>query len=203
MKYFTIIISLLIVFVILIFFDNTVVFFFNILIIPFFYLTLFFWEYSIFDKKIDEDFKIRSHKKSFQYYDFIFAVCWTIFIFLGNSTIKYKALFFPILWAPLIVNLVISYLYKKRKPYTLFIKNFELIVINRWTHKRNISGLNKILFDRIYKQFELKFDKGHKIKIGLKEYKKEDINKLLEILIKTSNYSITIPNNYKELENNR
>ncbi|ARV16299.1 hypothetical protein [Polaribacter sp. SA4-12] len=198
MKYFTTIILLLIVFSILIFFETTIAFFFNILIIPFFYLTLFYWEYSIFDKIVESDFKIRSYKKSLNNFKLIYGVCWLLFVFLGSNTMKIKILFFILFGAFFVVNLMMSFLYKKRKPFTVFIKNSELIaIVDRWTQKRDIVGLNQIQFDRINKKIKFSFDEGYQISIQTKDYQKEDIDELLRIIIEKSKHPIFIPNNYK------
>ncbi|WP_339659054.1 hypothetical protein [uncultured Polaribacter sp.] len=90
------------------------------------------------------------------------------------------------------------FLYKKKKPYTLFIKNNELMLLEKGNQKRDLIGLNRILFDRFNKNIEFTFDKGFKLKINTIDYKKEDIDKLLDIVIEKSKHPVFIPKNYLE-----
>jgi hypothetical protein len=101
-------------------------------------------------------------------------------------------------WAPFVIGIIMFFLYRNKKPYTIYISNDELLtIVDRWTQKRNIVGLNQIQFDRINKNIKFSFDEGYQISTQTKDYKKEDIDELLDIVIKKSKHPIFIPNNYK------
>ena len=198
MKYSVGIILLIIVFFISLFNKNEFTIYFNILLLILFYLVLFLMEYSVFDKTYDSDFKIQSQRKilSKRYYLFVFG--YTIFIVLVDFQTSTKILFILFIWTSLILEIIMYHLYKKKKPFTIFIKKNELIIANKGVHKRDVSGLNRVLFDRISKAFELRFDRGYKLNISTRNYKKEDIDKLLEIIIEKSEHPVFIPKNYLE-----
>ncbi|MCI2229242.1 hypothetical protein MC378_08690 [Polaribacter sp. MSW13] len=198
MKYSFSLISLLIIFVALFFFEGPIVLFLKLLIIPSFYLILFYWEYSVFDKKIESSFKIKSQKKLITWYHSFFVIQMTMITINLNFDTSTKIILLLFTWTAIVLDIIIFFLYKKKKPYTLFIRNNEFIFIEKWTNKRDITGLNRILFDRISKKLEFRFDDNYKLKINTLEYKKADIDKLLELLLEKSNYPISIPNNYKE-----
>ena len=198
MKYFVSLILLLIIFVTLLFFEGTIALVLCALIIPIYYLILFYWEYSVFDRKVDSTFKMKSQKKLLSWFHSFF-LGQTIAITLNlNFDISTAILLFVFVLMGIVLDLIINFLYKKKKPYTLFVSRNELFFIGKWIEKRDITGLNRILFDRINKKFEVRFDKGYRLKINTLEYKKEDVDKLLEIFIEKSKHSISIPNNYKE-----
>ncbi|TLG99004.1 hypothetical protein BZARG_03590, partial [Bizionia argentinensis JUB59] len=84
-----------------------------------------------------------------------------------------------------------------KKPYTLFIKDNELILNNRWTQKRNLNELTQIQFDRFSKNLKLDFKSKSTVTIKTVEYNVEDIEKLLEIMIEKSENNVFIPQNYE------
>ena len=198
MKYSVSLILLLIVFVTLLFFEGIIVLVLSALIIPIYYLILFYWEYSVFDRKVDSTFKMKSQKKIISWYHSFFlgqTIAITLNLNFDTSAIILLLVF---VLMGIVLELIIDFLYKKKKPYTLFIRSNELVRIEKWIVTRDITGLNRILFDRISKKFEFRFDKDYKLKINTLEYKKQDLDKLLEILLEKSKHPISIPNNYKD-----
>jgi hypothetical protein len=198
MKYFVPIILLLIVFFVLLISGNESTFIVSVFIVPLVFLILFFWEYSDFKINFQSDFKIRSQKKTPKLYDLIFGICWSVFAVIGSLETRFKILYIIMVWAPFIISIIMFFLYRNKKPYTIYISNDELLtIVDRWTQKRDIVGLNQIQFDRINKNIKFSFDEGYQISTQTKDYKKEDIDELLDIVIKKSKHPIFIPNNYK------
>jgi hypothetical protein len=89
------------------------------------------------------------------------------------------------------------FIYKKQKPYTLFIKGNELILNRRWILKRNLTELTQIQYDRCSKNLKLDFKTKREVSIKTTEYKTDEIQKLLEILIEKSENNVFVPNNYE------
>lgn len=199
MRFTVTIIILFIVFVISIFNKNEFTVYIHSLLFILYFLLLFLMEHSVFNKNFDSVFKFRKQRKIPRKLNFFIVFGYTVLISLVDYSLTTKIFLILFIWISLILELSMYLLYKKKKPFTIFIKNNELIIVNKGVHKRNLNGLHRILFDRIYKEFELRFDKGYKLKINFKDYKKEDIDKLLGILIEKSKHPIFIPNNYKEL----
>ena len=95
------------------------------------------------------------------------------------------------------VGMIMWFIYKKKKPYTLFIKNDELVLNKRWKQKRNLTELTQIQFDRFSKNLKLDFESDSEISIKTTEYETGSINELLDILIKKSKYDVAVPDNYQ------
>ena len=198
MKFTVTIIFLFIAFVISIYNINEFTIYIHSLLFILFYLVLLLMEFSVFDKNLDSDFKIQSQRKLPKKSYFLFVFGYTALISFVDYSLTTKIFLILFIWASLFLEIIMFFLYKKKKPFILFIKNDELILLNGGTHKRDLIGLNRILFDRINKVFELRFDVGYKFRINTREFKKEDIDKLLEIVIHKSKHPISVPNNYKE-----
>ncbi|WP_422103989.1 hypothetical protein [Winogradskyella sp.] len=166
----------------------------------FIFLTLLFaflWEYSVLGKIFESDFKLRSQRKSIGIFDIGYALCWTLFIlFLSDHSESLVYLVFAF-WAIPFAELMMWFVYKKQKPFTLFINGDELILNNRWTQKRNLTELTQIRYDRFSKNLKLYFKSKSHIPIKTKEYHVDDIQKLFEILIEKSEYKVSIPQNYE------
>ena len=169
----------------------------NILLVVLIFLTSFFWEYSALNNNFESDFKIRSQRKKIGIFDFVNAIIWTgilVFWDYNSDSLIFLALIF---WSFPIVGLIMRFIYKKKKPFTLFIKDNELILSNRWTQKRNLTELTQIRFDRFSKNLKLDFKSKSEISIKTSEFNVDDIQKLLEILIAKSENNVFIPNNYE------
>ncbi|QCE43386.1 hypothetical protein [Psychroserpens sp. NJDZ02] len=170
--------------------------FLNISLIVLIFLISFLEEYSIANKNFESDFRIRSQRKKIGGFLLVIATFWTTLIFLNEN---YKNLIFIvlILWSDPITKFSMYFVYKIKKPYTLFIKDNELILNNRWTQKRNLNELTQIQFDRFSKNLELNFKSKSAVTIKTVEYNVEDIEKLLEIMIEKSENYVFIPQNYE------
>ena len=161
------------------------------------FIMAFFWEYSILNKSFESNFKIRSQKKSISIFDVGMASFWTLYIlFLTDFRESFSILIF-VIWAMPIIELTMWFIYKKKKPFTIFIKDNELILNKRWIQKRNLTELTQIQFDRFSKNLKLNFKTKREISIKSTEYKSEEIQAFLKILIEKSENKVFIPNNYK------
>ena len=154
-------------------------------------------EYPPLKKNIKSDFKIRSQQKIIGKFDLIAAVAWTIFWWFGTD--NYKDILFLIIlfWIFPLAEIIVWFIYKREKPYTLFIKDNELTLNNRWIQRRNLTELKEIRFDRISKILKLDFESNSTIAIKTLEYTAADIDRLLEIIIEKSENNVFIPLNYQ------
>lgn len=168
--------------------------FLNVGIIIFIFLISFLWEYSSINKKIEADLKFRSQKKILFKY-LLYPILWSLVLLIENQ--RHFIILVLLLWTLPFAEFVMYFVYKYKKPYTLFIKGNELIINKRFTQKRNLTDLTQIQFDRFSKDFKLDFKSKSEISISTIEYKTADIQKLLEIMIDKSEHSVFIPLNYK------
>ncbi|MFC0605843.1 hypothetical protein [Winogradskyella pulchriflava] len=164
-------------------------------------LTTVLWEYSVLNKNYQSDFKMRSQRKIIGIFELINAIAWTLLLSFSNDIYKEIIFLILIFWTFPITELIMWFIYKKKKPFTLFIKDNELILNKRWTQKRNLTELTQIRFDRISKNLKLDFKSKSGISIKTTEYKTDEIQTLLGILIEKSENEVFIPNNY-ELKKN-
>jgi len=158
----------------------------------------FLIEYFLLAKDFEADYKIRSQRKDFPKYGIVFTVAFLLFLVLIGmdfTTIGFIILVFAVIMARLLLGIF----YKKKKPYTLFIKGNELVLKREWIQKRDLRDLTDILYDRLYKEFWLYFKRNSRISIPTGEYEKEDIENFLKILLEKSDYDVSIPDNYKEI----
>jgi len=167
-----------------------------ILFITTIYTIAFFWEYSVLNKSFESDFKIRSQKKTISIFDIGFALFWTLFfIFLTDFKESFNYFVF-VFWAIPIAEFLIWFTYKKKKPYTIFIKDNELVLNKRWTQKRKLTELTQIQYNSFSKNLKLGFNTKSEVSIKSTEFKAEEIQKLLEILIEKSENNVIVPDNY-------
>jgi len=120
------------------------------------------------------------------------ASFWTILLILSDD---YDNSIFLILflWVHSIIEFIFHFIYKAQKPFTLFIKENEIILNKSWIQRRNLTELTQIQFDRFSKKLILNFKSKYKISINTTEYKIDDIQKLLDIMINKSEYNVFIP----------
>lgn len=196
MKYFIVLITLISILTYDQVMNTEFPFIIKILLVALIFLTMFMWEYSIFNKRYVADFKLRSQRKTFGIFDFFNVIFWSLFLWFGYSNNKNIYFLILIFWCSTLVELVMWFIYKKKKPYTIFIKDKVLILNERWTQKRNLTELIKIKFDRINKNLKLEFKSKSSVSIKTSEYKSDDIKTLLEVLIKKSENAVSIPKNY-------
>ena len=161
------------------------------------FIIAFFWENSLFKKTFDSDFKIKSQRKTISLFDIGMAIFWTIYLLIlsdNSDTLSYLVFVF---WAIPFSEFIMWFIYKKQKPYTLFIKGNELILNRRWIVKRNLTELTQIQYDRFSKNLKLDFKTKREVSIKATEYNTDEIQKLLEILIEKSENNVFVPNNYE------
>ena len=161
------------------------------------FIVAFLWEYSILNKTFDSDFKIRSQKKTISFYDFGMGIFWTLYILLLSDNRETLSYLIFVFWAIPFSEFIMWFIYKKQKPYTLFIKGNELTLNRRWIIKRNLTELHQIKYDRFSKNLKLDFKTKREISIKSSEYKTGDIQTLLEILIEKSENKVFVPNNFE------
>ena len=160
-------------------------------------LTTVLWEYSVLNKNYESDFKMRSQRKVIGIFELINAIAWTLLLSFINANYKDVIFLILIFWTFPITELIMWFIYKKKKPFTLFIKDNELILNKRWTQKRNLTELTQIRFDRFSKNLKIDFKSKSRISIKTTEYKTDEIQTLLGILIEKSENEVFIPNNYE------
>jgi len=156
-----------------------------------------FLEYTALKKDFPFRFKIRSQRKEIPKIDFFLVSFFTAFLLLDESPqtdSSYASLI--IFWSILLYDFLIWLVYKKKKPFTIFVDENQLITTTSLKQERDIHKLNEIKFDRITKSFILYFKGQYQLSIKTKNYKKQDIDHLLELLMKTSHYELSIPQNY-------
>jgi len=169
----------------------------NILLVVSILLTTVLWEYSVLNKNYVSDFKMKSQRKVIGKFELITAIAWTLLLSFSNDNYKDVIFLILIFWTFPITELIMWFIYKKKKPFTLFIKDNELILNKRWTQKRNLTELTQIGFDRLNKNLKLDFKSKSGISIKTSEYKTDEIQTLLGILIEKSENEVFIPNNYE------
>ena len=169
----------------------------NIILVVSILLTTVIWEYSVLNKNYESDYKMRSQRKIIGIFELINAITWTLILYFSNDSYKDVIFLILIFWTFALTELIMWFVYKKKKPFTLFIKDNELILNKRWTQKRNLTELTQIQFDRFSKNLELDFKSNSGVSIKTTEYKTDEIQTLLGILIEKSENEVFIPNNYE------
>ena len=129
----------------------------NIALVILIFLTSVLWEYSVLNKNYKSDFKIRSQRKKIGILDFVYAIFWTATLVIWNDNHDSLLFLALIFWTFPLAELIIWFVYKKEKPFTLFIKDSELILNNRWNQKRDLTELTQIRFNRFSKNLKLDF----------------------------------------------
>ncbi|MFD2909093.1 hypothetical protein ACFSX9_10115 [Flavobacterium ardleyense] len=156
----------------------------------------FFFEFSFLKKDFESEYKIRSIARKTSLLIWIFPIFWTLLIF-SKGKIEEAPFFIALIWVPNLMEIIVFFIYKVQRPFTLFIKGNEMIIKQNYIRKRNLSELTQINYDRFSKEFILSFKHKSKIYIKTREYCIDDTEKLLEILIEKSEYNLMIPQNYK------
>lgn len=175
--------------------ENTFPLVLNVVILVLISIILFLWEYSIFNKNFDYDFKIRNIDKKIAVFSLVYPAFWIILILFDENYQSNFILILFLLTFP-ITEIIFHFIYRIKKPYTIFVKGNELLLNNLWTQKRNLLDLKQIRFDRFSKDLKLDFKSKIEISIKTTNYNLDDINKLLEIMIKKSEHNVIVPNNY-------
>jgi hypothetical protein len=168
----------------------------NIILFALICIISFLWEYSIFNKNFESYFKIRNIDKKIGGFFLVYAIFWTTLLFFQDNSNQSAFYSILLLWTFAVTEIIFHFIYKMKKPYTIFIKGNELILNNLWTQKRNLVDLKQIRFDRFDKNLILDFKSKFKISIKTTDYNSDDIKKLLEIMIEKSEHNVFVPNNY-------
>lgn len=197
MKYNIAVIILVIILLISYILDSFYTTFLGIILIGFIYLTLFLWEFSLFKKEFYNDIKFSSQRKPINLFGLCIACLYTLLYLINLDISEFEILMIICLWSVPIIEFIMSFIYKKKKPYTIFIKDNKILLNQRWFKMRTIPNLVQISYNRFTKNLILDFEKKSEVSIHTNEYNKEDIEKLLEILIEKSEHNVFIPNNLK------
>ncbi|MFB9097672.1 hypothetical protein [Flavobacterium jumunjinense] len=175
----------------------------NIVLVVSILLTTVLWEYSVLNKNYESDFKMRSQRKVIGIFELINAIAWTLLLSFSNDSYKEAIFLILIFWTFPLTELIMWFIYKRKKPFTLFIIGNEFILNKGWTQKRDLTELTQIQFDRFTKNLKLDFKSKSGILIKTTEYKADQIQSLLGILIEKSENKVFVPNNYEPKIKNR
>ncbi|EDP95105.1 hypothetical protein U8527_12890 [Kordia algicida OT-1] len=161
----------------------------SIVLLLLYFFILFFWEYAVLRYKISGEFQMRSYRKSLETFGFAIAIIWTLMYVIDlhtkgitNSKLPIVILF----WFGSLVNIIMYFMYKKKKPVTVFITGDWLHYNNRWKKKRDLKTLNYIGTSKLATDLILGFTEKSDVIIPMKEYKKEEFRQFLDILIEKS-----------------
>ena len=164
------------------------------LVILFLYVNIL-WSYKVLNTDYEADFKMQSKRKAYKISELVGVVIISL-IYWYSDIFKNKIIIILIFWIHPISRFLLWLIFKKKKLYTIFIKDNELFFNNHWAKKRNLVELTNIRFDQLNKNLCFVFKSKSEISIKTTLYKTEDIQKLLEILIEKSENEVTIPKNY-------
>ena len=174
-------------------------FYLNIGFVVLIFSLSYLWEYSVINRNFDSEFKIRSQRKVFELYDFLNAIVWTSWLFFGYFGNEITIFMVLIFWTFPLTQIIMWFIYRNNKPYTLFIKENEMILNKRFVKRRNPSELTQIRFNQLTKNLRFEFETKSGISVKITEYKIDDIQILLEKLIKQSENKIMIPQSYQTM----
>jgi hypothetical protein len=169
----------------------------NIALIILILITEFLREHSDIIRNCPSDFKIRSNGRKLNYWLFFYAIFWTVIIVTLHHSLK---LLLILIWLIVIMKIIMHFVYKFKKPYTLFIKDNELIISSITIQKRNLIDLKQIQYDRNSKSIILVFKSKNYVALNPNSYNAEDFNNFLEILIQKSEHPVFVPKNYLEMK---
>ena len=201
MKYNITIIILILVLIVGQILDSYYTLFLGIITVGLIYLIVFLWEFSIFKKDFESDYKFRSQRNSINIYNICIALLWTTLYLTQDNVSQFEIFMITCFWSLPLIEFIMCFIYKANKPFTIFIKDDELIINKRWFNIRSLPNLIQISYNSITKNLSLDFKSKSEITINTKEYKTVDIEKLLEIAIEKSDYNVFVPNNYKPNKN--
>jgi hypothetical protein len=159
----------------------------------------------VFKKSFTADFKMRSQKKVMDIFHTGLALFWTFLLIDSNDdeTQNQNILVGMLLWMQPITSLLLYFVYKKKKPVTIFIKDDELIINNRWLQTRNLMYLIRIDESTFKRELNLNFKGKSEVSIPIKEYRTEDLQEFLKIIIAKSEQSLDVStyilNTYKNI----
>lgn len=168
----------------------------NISLVTLCFIIILVWEYNTLKKEYVADFKIKSQRKQINIFNLLYAILMTFLLWPweGEKDIIYLISLF---WIAALAEVIFWFVYKKLKPYRAYIKDNTFILKNRWVEVRDIDKLIKIEFSKFTNNITLHFRTKSEVSMNIKDYKPEDLEKLLKILIEKSEYDVSLPNNFK------
>lgn len=149
---------------------------------------------SITTRAIDGQIKISSQKRSIDYFTIFMTMVWVVFFFRRSIDYLYIVI---IAGAYLAAEVAGYFLYRYLKPATLIICNAEIIVSGLFVVKRNLEDLTRLDLNGITKRMECSFLYRPGITINYGDYIKEDIDMVIDLMIRTSKHEVKLTDNLK------
>lgn len=196
MKYFITILLLLSVVMYGIIYDFSLII--NISFTGLIIVTYILWEYSVLKNDFPANFTMKSYGKNFDKSNLLLAIMWSFFFIPsiyedGFNTFAFSGL---VIWILIVLlDVFMNFVYKKKKPTTIFIDGDTLVYNNRWIQKRNLNNLNYIGITKYWNEIELGFKKKSDVKIPFKEYKPEEVRHFLDMLVEKSEHDVYLTDN--------
>lgn len=122
------------------------------------------------------------------------TMVWVVFFFWRSIDYLYIVI---IAGAYLAAEVAGYFLYRYRKPATLIISNAEIIVSGLFVVKRNLEDLTRLDLNGITKKMECSFLYRPDITINYGDYIKEDIDMVIDLMIRTSKQEVKLTDNLK------
>ncbi|WP_430413141.1 hypothetical protein [Kordia sp.] len=173
----------------------------NIVLVACVTVVLLLWELSVLKNNFSADFTMKSHSKIFNKSNLLMAIIWSFILIPdiykeGFNTFAFISL---VMWLMIIlIDVLMIFVYKKKKPITIFIDGNTLTFNNPWLQKRDLNNLNYIGIKKPWKELELGFKKKSDIRIPFKEYKIEEFRRFLDILVEKSEHDVYLTDNVLE-----
>lgn len=162
MKYSIAIIVLILFLILYHFFDFNYKVFIGVAIVLLIYVILFLWEYSIFKNNFHFDYRFKNQTKAFDVFSLIFPVIYTLLFTINNYISESEILLIIVFWSFPVIEIFMRFIYKIKKPYTIFIKDDQLMLNKRSFKSRNLSNLVQISYNRFTKNLVFDFEKNLK-----------------------------------------
>ena len=165
-----------------------------IVLVVIYTIVLFFWEFNVLKQKFTGDFEIKSYRKSMDIFNFVMTIFWTVFLLFDmpsdGELSNFKISILSALLLNQVVLIIMHYIYKSKKPITIVIQNDTFIFNNRWSQKRYLKNLEYIGLTSYGTELKLGFLKKSDVIIPMKEYKKKDFRRFLDILVEKSEHDV-------------
>ena len=152
---------------------------------------------SSMKKDFPSSFKIRSKTRKASHWNLHLAIFLSANVLASFKLADIALISFTLfIWAGPISDFIILLMYKRKKPFTIFVNDNTLILNDIWKHERDLSQLKEIKFDRLAKSFLLYFQDQRKLDIRVSNYNKKDMDALLDVMIEKSKNEVSAPQNY-------
>jgi TRAP-type uncharacterized transport system fused permease subunit len=160
--------------------------------IPFVLLFHYLRVRATINRKFTGQLQIRSQRKSVSAMTVVLVGLWALLAVIeGREQMYFAAIFGAIL----VSELLEDFLYKKEKPVTLIIDGNELIVNSVWIIRRNVETLTRVKLNNFTNNLVCSFTENSSITIKYSDYKKENIDILIDTLRSKSQYSVEVSSN--------